>query len=191
MGTERSTSAHQQPQNKYQDTAPWIKLVYFPMKFIWLSKFRRIAEQSEDWAYDILYHASHMSHLLLQMYISSNDHFAFFCNKTITKDQVWLTNTTETTFQEYQAFQTTLLPKQHTIDNIKDLSLTDVIFLSTSSNLICLETNSVPLSSARKSISLLGTVNNLSTSSPRERTADTDILPPNKHLQGLLSEVKM
>lgn len=131
-----------------------------------------------------------MSHLLLQMYISSNDHFAFFCNKTI-KDQVWLTNSTETTFQEYQAFQTTLLPKKHMIDNIKDLSLTDVIFLSTSSNLICLEMNSVPLSSARKSISLLGTVNNLSPSSQQERTADTDILPPNKHLQGLLSEVKM
>lgn len=48
-------------------------------------------------------------------------------------------------------------------DNIKDLSLADVIFLSTSSRLICLKMNLVPLSNARKRISLLSTVNNLST----------------------------
>lgn len=49
------------------------------------------------------------------------------------------------------------------MDHIKDLSLADVIFLSTSSRLICLKMNLVPLSSARKRISLLSTVNNLST----------------------------
>lgn len=78
------------------------------------------------------------------------------------------------------------------IDNIKDLSLADVIFLSTSSRLICLKMNLVPLSNARKRISLLSTVNNLSTMrencgyrhSPSQQTPLGTLLRGKKIIQG-------
>lgn len=78
------------------------------------------------------------------------------------------------------------------IDNIKDLSLTDVIFFSTSSSFICLEINLVPLSNARKRISLLSTVNNLSAAgencgyrhSPSQQTPPETPLRGEKVIQG-------
>lgn len=72
------------------------------------------------------------------------------------------------------------------IDNIKDLSLTDVIFLSASSSLICLEMNLVPLSSARKRISLLSTVSNLSTAGENcgYRHSLSQQMPPETPLRG-------
>lgn len=77
------------------------------------------------------------------------------------------------------------------IDNIKDLSLADVIFLSTS-RLICLKMNLVSPSSARKRISLLSTVNNLSTTGeicgyrhpPSQQTPLGTLLRGEKIIQG-------
>lgn len=61
-------------------------------------------------------------------------------------------------------------------NNIKNWSLSDAIFLSTSSSLFCFQTNSVPLSSARDRLSFPSTVNNLftersQTSSPSTNTS--------------------
>lgn len=61
-------------------------------------------------------------------------------------------------------------------NNIKNWSLSDAIFLSTSSSLVCFQTNSVPLSSARDRLSFPSTVNNLftersQTSSPSTNTS--------------------
>lgn len=100
-------------------------------------------------------------------------------------------NNPETTFEEYRPLRP-LYFQSNTIDNIKDLSLADVIFLSTSSRLICLKMNLVPLSSARKRISLLSTVNNLSTMgencgyrhSPSQQTPLGTLLRGEKIIQG-------
>lgn len=111
LNTESSTLAHQLPQNKYQDTARWTKLVYFTIKFTRLLKFRRVTEQTEDWAY-ILYHASYVTLAAVDVYFKQRKgNSESSRNKTTPKTQLCLMNSTETTFEECQAFQTTLFPK--------------------------------------------------------------------------------
>jgi len=59
-----------------------------------------------------LYHALYVTLAAVDVYFKQrNDRVASFCNKTTSKTQLWLMNSTETTFEEYQAFHTTLFPK--------------------------------------------------------------------------------
>lgn len=82
------------------------------MKFTKLLKFTRITQQTDDWEYDILCHASYVTLAAIDEYFKQcNDHFADFCNKTTPKSPLGLMNSTETTFEEYQRFQATLFPK--------------------------------------------------------------------------------
>lgn len=94
------------------------------------------------------------------------------CNKTMPKTQLRVMSRDH--FGEITGFS------DHTISkvrhgNIKNLSLSDAIFLSTSSSFFCFQTNSVPLSSARKRLlSLPSTVNNLSTERSQTSSPSTN-----------------